>query len=66
MTLTFFQVFSSVRSLAEAMSKELRNLTASVLAELSSHSQRFVVIARSVKTSRRCNISKHEAFPQRA
>ena len=43
MTLTFFQVFSSVQSPAEAMSKELRNLAASLLAELSSHSQRFVI-----------------------
>jgi len=43
MTLTFFEVFSSVQSPAEAMSKWLRNLTASLLAELSSHSQRFVI-----------------------
>jgi len=43
-TLTFFQVFSFVQSPAEAMSKELRNFAASLLAEFGSHSQRFVII----------------------
>ena len=43
MTPIFLQVFSPVQSPADAMIKELRNLAASLCAELSSHSHRFVM-----------------------
>jgi hypothetical protein len=43
MTRTLFEVFLSVQSPTEAMSKWLRNLAAFLCAELSGHSQRFVI-----------------------